>query len=240
MAAIDFYKDTNGIWHVGDYFPKPQDYLIKANAQNIEIFAISNVGFPKGFFSYSELLDSSGNPYNTKAAFLDAAKEFLASSGSAGGSVKRSFSTTITRPGDTNAYTALDVIADVSATQKLFSNVALGTNYGVQIVGVRISSSESNLAGTVFRIHFFKSAPTFIADNAAMNLDNISLANFVGATTVVMGVAPLNKTGKNDYTQIILNPTAKDIYFILETVSGYTPSASATFTVTIDCELSVQ
>ena len=240
MANINFYRDSNGIWNVGEYFPKPGDWLIRAADTFIEISAPTNVGYPKGIFKYTEILDSGGNPYNTKAAFVAANKEFLNTSTSGGGSIKRTFSQTITRPADTYVYTALDVIADVSAIQKLFSNVAISTGYGVQIVGVRVTSSESNLAGTQFRVHFFKDVPTFISDNAAMTLDTNSLSKFVGAVTVVMGTSPLHKTGKNDYTQIILNPAAKDLYFVLETVTGYTPTASATFTVTVDLELSVQ
>lgn len=156
-----------------------------------------------------------------------------------GGSQFKTFSVEITRPANTTVYSANDVVADVSAAFVQFSNVAKSIASGVKITRVRIQTEDTGVAGKKFNLHLYKEAPTFIADNAAFAISYANSTKRIGAIPVVMGTGNLGTVGMNDYDHMITNPTAKDIYWILETVDGFTPSANSTkFTVVIDCELS--
>ena len=57
--------------------------------------------------------------------------------------------------------------------------------------------------------------------------------------TQLTNLRSLLEDGMNDYNTMTCNPVARDLYFILETVTEFTPSAASTkFTIAIDCELS--
>lgn len=156
-----------------------------------------------------------------------------------GGTTLKAFSVEITRPANTTVYSANDVVADVSAAFVAITNVAKANGTGVRINRVRIQTDDTGVAGKKFNLHLYKEATTFIADNAAFAIVYANASKRVGTIPVVMGTGNMGTVGMNDYNQIILNPTAKDVYWILETVDGFTPSANSTkFQITIDCELS--
>ena len=156
-----------------------------------------------------------------------------------GGTQLKSFAVEITRPANTTVYSANDVVADVSAAFIQFANVAKSNGSGVKIVRVRLQTEDTGVAGKKFNLHLYNQAPTFIADNSAFVVSYANATKRIGAIPVVMGTGNLGTVGMNDYNVMITNPTAKDIYWILETVDGFTPSANSTrFTVVIDCELS--
>lgn len=156
-----------------------------------------------------------------------------------GGTMLKSFSVEITRPANTTVYSANDVVADVSAAFVPFSNVAKAIGSGVKITRVRIQTDDTGFAGKKFNLHLYKEAPTFIADNAAFAISYANATKRIGAIPVVMSTGNLGTVGMNDYNQVITNPIARDIYWILETPDGGTPSGMSTkFTVVIDCELS--
>lgn len=156
-----------------------------------------------------------------------------------GGTTLRAFEVELTRPANQTPYSPNDVVADTTAAFKPFLNAAKAAGYGVKIIRVRIQTEDTGVTGMKFNLHVYKEAPTFIADNAAFVISYANAGKRIGAIPVVMGTGNLNTVGMNDYNQVIINPTSRDIYFILETVSGFTPSANSTkFTVVIDCELS--
>ncbi len=156
-----------------------------------------------------------------------------------GGSTLKSFSVEITRPANQTPYTAGDVVADTTAAFIPFANVAKAIGTGVKIVRVRIQTDDTAVAGTKFNVHLYKDAPTFISDNSPFAVAYANATKRVGAVPVVMGTGNLGTVGMNDYNIAMCNPVARNIYFIIETVSGFTASANSTkFTVTIDCELS--
>ena len=156
-----------------------------------------------------------------------------------GGITYKSFEVTLEGPVSPVAYTAGDVLADKSAAFLPFINVAKANGTGVKIVRVRIQTEDSAVGGTKFNLHLYKEAPTFIADNEVFSISYANASKRVGVFPVVMGTGTLATVGVNDWNQIILNPTARDIYFILETVTGFTPTtASAHTKIIIDCELS--
>lgn len=158
---------------------------------------------------------------------------------SSGGSQFKSFTVEITRPANTTVYSANDVVADVSAAFLPFLNVAKAVGAGIKVIRVRIQTEDTGIAGKKFNLHLYRDTPTFIADNAAFAVSYANASKRIGAIPVVIGIGNMGTVGMNDYNNVIINPVARDVYFILEAVDGFTPSANSTkFQVTIDCELS--
>ena len=157
---------------------------------------------------------------------------------SSGGSQLKSFAVELTRPANTTAYTAGDLVGDVTTLFKTFSNVAKITGAGVRIYRVRIQTEDTGvLAGSKFNLHLYNDIPdvTGLSDNGAFTINYINATKRVGVIPIVMN----GSVGVNDYNVIGLNPVDYNIIAFLETVSGFTPSAVSTrFTIIIDCELS--
>ena len=157
-----------------------------------------------------------------------------------GGTTLKAFTQQITRTAPTTAYTAGQVIADVSAAFVPFTNVAKANGTGVKINRVRLQTSDTGFAGKKFNIHLYKEAPTFIADYGTFAISYANATKRLGVIPVVLGTGTLGTVGMNDWNSIICNPTARDIYYIIECVDGGTPTASSQWQLTLDCELSNQ
>lgn len=157
---------------------------------------------------------------------------------SSGGSQLKSFSVELTRPANTTVYTAGDLVGDVSTIFKTFVGVAKQFGAGVRIYRVRLQTNDTGiLSGSKFNLHIYQSAPdiTGLADNAAFTISYANATLRVGKIPIVMD----GSVGTNDYNIVGLNPLTEDIVVLLETVSGFTPSANSTkITIVIDCELS--
>jgi hypothetical protein len=190
------------------------------------------------FVPATDILKQNGDAYATAAEIMSAMKSYLAGSQSSGSQFE-TFEVEITRPANTTAYTAGDVVADVSAAFLPLLNVAKATGTGVKIIRCRIQTDDTGVAGKKFNLHLYKEAPTFIADNAAFAISYANATKRKGSIEILMGTGSKSTVGSNDYTTIIINPTARDIFYILESVDAFTPSANSTkFTICIDCELS--
>ncbi|QIG70499.1 hypothetical protein PP744_gp036 [Rhizobium phage RHph_N38] len=144
---------------------------------------------------------------------------------------------TITRPTDTAAYTALDVLGDATAGHgKLtFANVNRAGGGPVIITGVT-ARFDNNVAPTSsFRLHLFSSLPsTSLADNAAFDLASgdrdaylgwvdIPAPSLLGSTAVAQAL--------NVGLQVKLPGT--DIYGYMQTITGYTPGNGITYKFTL-------
>ena len=261
MSTIKFYKDSNGAFRLTDCTGK----LAYINKGDI-VSAYAENGVCSMIFS-DEVYNRFTNIHNKNTAITDFVNassvayneaglnavlsdffivntnvdfgSLIAAVQSSGGSQFKAFTVEITRPANTTVYTANDVIADVTATFIPFLNVAKAIGAGIKIVRVRVQTEDTGVAGKKFNLHLYREAPTFIADNAAFAINYTNASKRIGAIPVVMGAGNLGTVGMNDYNQLIINPVARDVYFILETVDGFTPSANSTrFQITIDCELS--
>lgn len=182
------------------------------------------------------VLDVDGNLINPASS--DDINNLISTVGSSGGTQLKSFSVEITRPANTTVYTAGDVVGDVSGVLKTISNVAKATGTGVRIYRVMLQTEDTGVqAGSKFNLHLYRDTPdtTGLSDNGAFSINYINASKRIGKIPVVMD----STIGVNDYNCIGLNPANRDVYAILETVSGFTPSANSTrFQITIDCELS--
>ena len=245
METVNFYKTSDG------------DYIFKDQIRSINTLHINKKGtnYIVTDLDYKVLhtgpiesfLDENDDPYSSIEDLLIAVKGFFSNYDvdiieairTSGGSTFRKFEVEITRPANTTVYSPNDVVADVTAAFKPILNVAKAAGAGVKIVRARIQTEDTGVAGARFNLHLYKEAPTFIADNAPFAVAYANAVKRIGAIPIVMGTGNMNTVGMNDYNQVILNPTSRDVYWILETVSGFTPSANSTrFTISIDCELS--
>lgn len=147
-------------------------------------------------------------------------------------------SDTITRPANTTAYAAGDVVGESPAANLSFTSVQDAGN-GFVVLGARIRIDVNAIPSgmTGFRLHLYDAAPTAIADNAAYNLPAADRGKYLGyitlstirdlGDTVFVEEDNLNFTGK-------LASGSADLYGILETVGAFTPSSATVYTVTLN------
>ena len=89
---------------------------------------------------------------------------------------------TITRPSNTTAYTAGDVVGDTSGSATItLSNIGPSGGY-VLVQSVSLVFSDSTVISGMgsYRLHFYSASPTAIADNAVFDLVSGERANYLG------------------------------------------------------------
>lgn len=143
-----------------------------------------------------------------------------------------------TRPADTTAYAAGDVVGQSPAANITFANVLPNAGGTFVVLGARlridVAAIPAGMSG--FRVHLYNAAPTAIVDNAVYSLPADDRAKYLGyvtiTTTRLLGVTVwvqddnLNVTGK-------LAAGSTSLFGILETIAGYTPTASAVKTISL-------
>ena len=137
--------------------------------------------------------------------------------------IVRSFDLMITRPADTDPYLAGDVIAGTAIAK--FLNVAKAAGYGVIITNVRAQTDDTGLAGKAININFYSDTVTHQANNAVYSVSDP--AKRAGQATITFGTGARASVGADTFTNIMLNPFARDISVIVDT-EAFTPSAVST------------
>ena len=137
--------------------------------------------------------------------------------------IVRPFDLMITRPANVDPYILGDVIA--GATIAKFLNVAKAAGYGVIIFNVRAQTDDTGLAGKTININFYNETVTHQANNAAYSVSDP--AKRVGEVAITFGTGIRASVGAEVFTNIGLNPAARDISVIVDT-EAFTPSAVST------------
>ena len=141
--------------------------------------------------------------------------------------------TTITRPSNTTAYAAGDVVGDTggSAIITLTNAGPSGGFVIVQSISLVFSDSVVPSGMGAFRIHMYSDSPTSIADNATFDLLSGDRANYMGYIDMP---APLD-LGSTIYTQtdypgrlIKLATGSTSLFVEIETRGAYTPVSAST------------
>ena len=147
----------------------------------------------------------------------------------------KSVSDSFTRPADTTAYTAADLVANsvtAGSVVPLRFNVGRG---GIRIVGVRLwKSDETDVTNATFSLHLFGSSPTVAnGDNSAFSTNfsdrfgTVAVATMVAATDEAYQVQNAGDTillgGLYHYTASGL------VYGLLSAVGAYTPASGEVF-----------
>lgn len=147
---------------------------------------------------------------------------------------------TLTRLGNTTAYTAGDEVSDVassSANPWVFANAALASGTGGRITKVRLMASDPLCVSAVFRLYLFNAAPTMVGDNLAYALlasEYTSRSGYIDigplVTSVGTGVAEINQDLSMDY---VCAAASTSLYGVLVIQNAYTPLNAGTFRLTL-------
>ena len=146
---------------------------------------------------------------------------------------------TLTRPSNTTAYTAGDVVGDTGGSA-ILTLTNMGPSAGfilLQSVSLVFSDSSVPSGMGAFRVHMYSSSPTAIADNAAFDLlsgDRDKYMGYIDLST------PLD-LGSTLYTQtdypgrlIKLAAASTSLFVEIETRGAYTPVSASTVTLRIN------
>lgn len=145
----------------------------------------------------------------------------------------------ITRPSNTTAYTAGDVVGDTggSAILTLTNAGPSGGFVIVQSASLVFSDSSVPSGMGTFRIHFYSAAPTAIADNAAFDLASGERATYMG----YIELPTPQDLGSTIYTQVDypgrllkLAAASTSIFAEIETRGAYTPVSASTVELRIN------
>jgi len=146
---------------------------------------------------------------------------------------------TITRPSNTTAYTAGDVVGDTGGSA-IISLTSAGPTAGfviIQSISLVFSDSTVPSGMGAFRVHLYSASPTAIADNAAFDLTS-------GERDTYMGFIDLPTPadlGSSLYTQtdypgrlIKLAAASTTLFAELETRGAYTPVSASTVSIRVN------
>jgi hypothetical protein len=139
----------------------------------------------------------------------------------------------ITRPSNTTAYTAGDVVGDTGGSAILtLSNIGpTGGFVLIQSAALIFSDSSVPSGMGAFRVHFYNASPTAIADNAAFDLVSGERALYMG----YIDLSAPQDLGSTIYTQVDypgrlvrLGTTSSTLFAEIETRNAYTPVSAST------------
>lgn len=146
---------------------------------------------------------------------------------------------TITRPSNTTAYTAGDVVGDTGGSAILtFTNAGPSGGFVILQSASLVFSDSSVPSGMgAFRLHLYSATPTAIADNAPFDLVS-------GERDTYMGYIDLSTPldfGSTLYTQVDypgrlvkLAAASTTLFAELETRGAYTPVSASTVQVRLN------
>ena len=152
-------------------------------------------------------------------------------------------SATMTRPADTTAYAAGDLVANSttagSVTGLVFS-AAVRLNENYRIEALRLRKSDPSLTNASFRVYICRALPTLtVGDNGAFNasgvlaLDSIQhVIEWFDVTMARSGVAGAFGRGvPNIGGAVALSPVdpSTTLYGLIEATAAYTPASGEAF-----------
>lgn len=156
--------------------------------------------------------------------------------GGSSGTLKKVLST-ITRPGDTTAYTAGDVFGDTT-----YATLAVGSANGDtgRIVDAGLTLSVAPSTRPDFRVFFFDTAPSTFADNAVFAPTGTDLGYLIGWLDFPGSSADIPNGGSGSTNLVYPCPgmmpphgmffkcgaSSQNIFAYVVTLSGRTPAAS--------------
>jgi hypothetical protein len=143
---------------------------------------------------------------------------------------------TITRPANTNTYTALDVIGTAATSTMAISlaPVEVGSHYIIMGASLRIDLAAVPASMTSFRLHLYSAAPTAIVDEGAYNLIEADRDKYLGwidfdqptdlGDTIYTCKENINMKRK-------LAASTDIVYGVLQTVGALVGASGTVFTV---------
>lgn len=147
-----------------------------------------------------------------------------------------------TRPADTTVYTFGDVVGTNAATYLTFANVTrLASSVGY-IIGVQVAT-DNWLCRQALRLHLYNVAPTAIADNAVFEMEYTDKASYLGFIDLpACQSGPTSASGgatavlNENFSYRIVSDSSKQIFGMLESRDGSTPTSGQKFYVSLTLE----
>ena len=146
---------------------------------------------------------------------------------------------TITRPSNTTAYTAGDVVGDTGGSA-IISLTSVGPTAGfviIQSISLVFSDSVVPAGMGAFRVHLYSASPTAIADNASFDLVSGERATYMG----FIDLPTPQDFGSSLYTQadypgrlIKLAAASTTLFVEIETRGAYTPVSASTVSIRLN------
>ena len=139
-------------------------------------------------------------------------------------------SASFTRPADTTAYAALDVVSNSTTAPEVltFTNVGRIAGASGLIVAARHTKNNTTISG--FRLHLWKTAVTAINDNAPFTLLYANRTNEVGYIDfnhVTGGTGSDASTAQTTFTGLpYVCGASSSLFGILVATVGYTPASA--------------
>lgn len=157
---------------------------------------------------------------------------------------------TMTRPADTTAYAAGDLVANSttagSVTGLIFQNAVRLNGECARWERLRLRKSGTSLTNASFRVYLFTALPTLsVGDNGAFNASSVlaidDMDKLVGWFDVTMdrsGAAGARGSGiPNSGSAMTFKPsvsTTTTVYGLIEATAAYTPTSGETFIATLE------
>lgn len=144
-----------------------------------------------------------------------------------------------TRPANTTAYAAYDVVGTDAATNMEFASVGSVAGGSVIVTNAKLRIDVGAIPAGMgdFVLHLFNEAPTAITDNLAFNLIAADRGKYQGSITLTtptdLGDTLWSQaTNQNLSCQLASGSTT--LYGVLVTVGAFTPTSACVKTVTIN------
>lgn len=141
-------------------------------------------------------------------------------------------SANFTRPADTNAYTAGDVVSNSTSAPVVITFSGLGSHGGYIVEANLIDEASQSTLGQ-FELWLFSSAPSAENDNAAFAPSNAEVETI--STIIPFSTPYAGKTSSGNTVYMYKNMNhryqAATLYGILVVRNGYTPISGEKFTV---------
>jgi hypothetical protein len=144
----------------------------------------------------------------------------------------------ITRPANTTAYAAKDVVADNTTANLIFTNAVPDLGGSGVVTGVQILTDQTTNT-TSFILHLYHTAPTAIADNAAFTLLWAERTYHIGTITLAAAVPDGAVARAQNFAVRIpfnLPVNVNTLYGVLETVGTWTPASAQILRIEISVE----
>jgi hypothetical protein len=139
---------------------------------------------------------------------------------------------TLTRPANTTAYTANDAVTDTGGAACSWPNIANSVDAPVALEALRITTADTGpgTAVATFEVYVYNSAPTPAADNAAFTFPIAGYCGRYSGTFMAATDGSVATLTPAVGSRRILKPVAGDtkLYFIVKTLTAFTPSANST------------
>lgn len=148
----------------------------------------------------------------------------------------------VTRPANTTAYAATDVIGDTGGSAILtFPNMGLaGRQINITEVTVVIESSSIPSGLTTLALKVYNASPTAIADNALYDLlsgDRTAFQKSIDLNIVVDEGSTLVSHTPNLNEIVKLGASSSSLFCLLQTPNAFTPTSGQVFRVRIKASL---